>query len=390
MRRNNTADIRVNNLNAIWNVLQHQHTLTRQLIAQNTGLSLMSITNLVDQLKRNGAIRILPPESDGRKQAGRKAEVIQIDTRYFLWLIINLTDLHLRYSLINFRREIFYSSEENIPTSSSGYLNHYYSFIKQVSLEIQPYMDRIAGVAVIVPGPYDADADLIKNARIPELNTIPIKGTIQPFLEKQEIYVDEDVKFAARSYAEVHMDVSSVYYLYIGEGVGGALMHNGMLYRGLNSMAGDLGILLSKKGKTFEEEVSLRSFAKKLIFEDMDDKREDQLLLILKQIYHDDSKRYFEACNEVAEIIAEMLEIVEAMLDPHVVVLDCCYTQWIQKQFESMIKSYKENRLLWRKQPLLSAIPLSIPAAYLGAVKILERKWLKNINNQEIYKEEMA
>ena len=72
-----------------------------------------------------------------------------------------------------------------------------------------------------------------------------------------EYYVDEDVKFAVRSFSDliVSKQCEVLYYLYIGEGVGGAAVHGGNMLRGLNAAAGDAGHLLSSEGVTYSYKV---------------------------------------------------------------------------------------------------------------------------------------
>ena len=77
MKPRETADIRVSNLQAVLEALQRADGATRTGLAAATGLSLMSISNLVDQLSRSGLVRVeAQAEPVARKGAGRRAELL--------------------------------------------------------------------------------------------------------------------------------------------------------------------------------------------------------------------------------------------------------------------------------------------------------------------------
>ena len=64
------------------------------------------------------------------------------------------------------------------------------------------------------------------------------------------VYIDEDVKYAARanlSMVENAME-KTLAYVYIGEGVGGAFLVNGRILMGAHSMAGEVSRMLIGDG----------------------------------------------------------------------------------------------------------------------------------------------
>ena len=172
----------------------------------------------------------------------------------------------------------------------------------------------------MAPGPYDAGTDTVFNKRLPELDGLRLKETLRAAFGNKAMYVDEDVKFAARAYAERYAaDDGVMHYVYIGEGVGGAITYNGRIVRGLNAVAGDVGQIATADG-TFEEKACLRAFAASVLREDIAGKDEGEILSLLSDAQKTSREKYRAALSEKAALTASVLSEVAWLSDPHVVV----------------------------------------------------------------------
>ena len=139
-----------------------------------------------------------------------------------------------------------------------------------------------------------------------------------------EYYVDEDVKFAVRAFDALTQQNTCelLYYLYIGEGVGGAAVHNGNLLRGLNATAGDAGQLLGPHG-IYENDLSQQAFAARLGL--CGDTGRDVQATDIAQVAAQSPERYRQALCQSAQSAADMLHGVLWLLDPTHIVIDCRY-----------------------------------------------------------------
>ena len=91
------SSIRKQNILKILDLLTCQSPRTRHSLAEATGLSLMTVTNLVDQLKEQQVLELAPVPRPGgeRRISGRKAENISLCGGGHAWLIIDLSGKHI-------------------------------------------------------------------------------------------------------------------------------------------------------------------------------------------------------------------------------------------------------------------------------------------------------
>ena len=240
---------------------------------------------------------------------------------------------------------------------------------------------ELLGVAIVTPGPYEILSDTVSNQRIPQLNGVKIKALFRRCLGEYEYYVDEDVKFAVRAFSDLMVSPGCevLFYLYIGEGVGGAAVHGGNMLRGLNATAGDAGHLIAGSRSTFESHLSTEAFARLLGMpeEPSAQRLQDALLRMAEE----QPRRYDEALDVMAKTTAEMLHGVLWMLDPTHVIIDCVYARPREDAFVQAVKCHlkqlfaDEKRLL----PQIARSDLGVSSVLRGAVHVLQRAWLERI-----------
>lgn len=233
----------------------------------------------------------------------------------------------------------------------------------------------------IAPGPYEISSDTVNNQRLPQLNQVRIKELFRRCLGHYEYYVDEDVKFAVRSFSDpvVLNQCEVLYYLYIGEGVGGAAVHRGNMLRGLNATAGDAGRLIDRQGNIYENRLNTEAFLH--LLDIPVSLPPEELHKTLRRIAKEQPLQYASALELMASVTAEMLHSVLWILDPTHIVIDCVYAQPDGKSFVQMVKKYLaklfqgEPRIL----PHLFPCPPGVSSVLRGAVRVLQSAWLDRI-----------
>lgn len=380
--------IRKQNIFRLWEVLDSRPYVTRQELAEKTALSLMTVTNFVDHLNRYHVLSFSSPALEktvGRKATGRRADIISLNRADHAWLLVDLTDKHFRFFVLALDKTVLYSSPAWDYDENRNYQLNLLNFLRRCRTYADKELKKreILGVGIVVPGPYDIAADTVHNKRMPELNQIAIKETLRKELGMYDYYVDEDVKFAVRAYMFLAAQSESelLYYLYIGEGVGGAASHTGNVLRGLNAAAGDAGQILMNADTSFEEVLSLRAFAQMLALKDMDRLSEDALLEKMDAFAYEDPQRYREALLKAAALTARMLYSVVWILDPKQIVIDCRYARPMEDEYFDRVKESLSSAL----GGALSVMPELIKALHdrrsvlSGAVQVLAREWIKRI-----------
>ena len=104
-------------------------------------------------------------------------------------------------------------------------------------------IEEVRGIGAAFPSHVDfADGVLLETADLYQLNNIPVRGMLEDRLNLP-IYIDNDSNAAAL--AEHRLGAGRGYrdmiYVTIATGVGGGLILNGDLYRGIHGSAGEIG-----------------------------------------------------------------------------------------------------------------------------------------------------
>jgi len=167
-----------------------------------------------------------------------------------------------------------------------------------------------------------------------------------------------------------------LYYLYIGEGVGGAAVHSSNMLRGLNATAGDAGQLTMPSGVTYESLLSLSAFGASLGCCAQDNKH---LLQQLMDYAASHPQAYLSALESAAQTTADMLYSVLWILDPSRIVIDCRYALSFQDAFMDSIAKNVAARLYASKKkvPLFVPAPQGMSSVIRGAVQVLQREWIE-------------
>ena len=376
------SSIRKQNLCKMLDLLTLAPAMTRQELAEAAGLSQMTVTNLVELLKKQGVLRLttVPRDENSRYAQGRKAQAISLCGDRKAWLIADISNRQFSMTLAGFDVEILMELHDH---RQGDDLRRLESFLCEGGIRVQKALsDReLLGVAIITPGPYEISSDTVNHQRLPQLDGVRIKELFRRCLGHYEYYVDEDVKFAVRSFTDLTAlnQHKVLYYLYIGEGVGGAAVHDGYMLRGLNSSAGDAGRLIDRHGSIYESRLNTEAFLQLLDIPKSLSRKE--LRETLQRIARDQPLRYASALDTMASVTAEMLHSVLWMLDPTHIIIDCIYAQPDGSSFAQMVEKHLTRLFQGEPRILPSLLPCSstVSSALRGAVRVLQKAWLDRI-----------
>ncbi len=376
------SSIRRQNLEKVLDLLTLAPAMTRQELADATNLSQMTVTNLVELLKKQGVLRLTPMQRDeaSRHPQGRKADAISLSGEKKAWLIVNISSRQFSMKMLGFDLSLLLELHDD---QQGEYLPRLENFLQESHPKVQGALQHreLLGVAIVTPGPYEISSDTVNNQRLPQLNGVRVKELFRRCLGPYEYYVDEDVKFAVRAFTDLTVlpECEVLYYLYIGEGVGGSAVHGGNMLRGLNATAGDAGHLLDRGGATFESRLSTEAFLRQM--DVSEPVSAEKLSGFLEALAQEHPQRYAAALDEMAAITAKMLHGVLWMLDPTHIIVDCVYAHPQEDTFIAAVKKHLqqhfdgENRLL----PQLLPCEPGVSSVRRGAVSVLQRAWLERI-----------
>jgi len=369
------SSIRKQNLTRVLDLLAMSPAMTRQELAESAGLSQMTVTNLVDLLREQGVLNFRPIHRECAAQ-GRKADAISLTGCKKAWLLVDISNRQFSMTLLGFDLAVLLTLQDD---GRGEYIPRLEGFLRASMAQVLPALAgrELLGVAIVTPGPYEISSDTVYNQRLPQLNDVKIKELFRRCMGDYDFYVDEDVKFAVRAFADLidqkHCEV--LYYLYIGEGVGGAAVHGGNMLRGLNATAGDAGHLIDRRGATYESRLSTEAFAGLLGLTDSPAPE------TLSQLAQADPARYDAALDDMAAIAADMLHGVLWMLDPTHIIIDCVYARPRGDAFVQAVEKHLRTRYAGENRTLPQLFPgaSGMSSVLRGAVRVLQKAWLDRI-----------
>lgn len=371
--------VKIQNRKLVFKELAQNDNITRTEIATRCGLSMATVSTIVEEFVKRG---LVIEEKDTSSTVGRKPNFLRLRPSVQK---IGTIDLTSEQSFIFMLKDMTLQTDVSIhhaydPSQSFGQNLHL--FLSRVADELQTNYKEVewVGVGISVPGPYQADQDTVRNKRIPYLNNIHIKQEIKPYFPEGSVVIDQDVKFALKSELVHLQDVEdkTVFLFHLGEGVGGALSIAGTVYGGASGFAGDIGQMMVENGVNLEQLVNWQYFV-----------RQASLACGLDRIdEHEVVSLYLSGEENVRQIVDEVVRnLVTAMINlawlynPHIVILDGKY-RMLGETFICKIHEQVQERLhvdLVRDMNIIYS-QTDEKSTLMGAAATIREQWLESFN----------
>lgn len=344
MSKLSLGSIKRESIRAIFSQITHNETITRLRIAESTGLSLMTVGKVIDVLLEK---EMIIQEKQMTSEVGRKAGVVSLNRDNRI-IILDLTSRKFVLGVYDLALDKLHLDEFTFDSCIPYFDNlRRYMYLVKKYINMTKDTMRTIGICVSAPGVYDPAADLISNKRIPELNTIFLKKTIEGILGYPVDYIDRNARLAAISNIEniPDYDRKVAVYIHIGEGVGGTIMINGDIVIGLNNLSGEVAnLIISEDGKTLEEILTKADLPKRLVYINK---------LIYNIIWH---------------------------IDPHHIIIE--YDNLEKDSYELFYKNLEKIPGMFehikRTLPEIQIVSPSIQHSHRGACIVMREKWIEN------------
>lgn len=237
----NREQVRQHNLSAILRLLRQFGTMSRSALTQRTGLNRSTISDLVTELQELGLIT--ESEASATQGVGRPSLMVSFSDEVVVFAVNPETDattvgvVTLSGKVIDKVRH----THQSVPTATES-VETATKLIAELRASM-PASYRIAGIGVAIPGQIRVEDGVVRLA--PHLNWVEV-----PFarmLHQQTglpVFIDNDASLG--SIAERDLGAgrgySEIVYLFGGAGgIGGGVIHGGILLRGAAGYAGELG-----------------------------------------------------------------------------------------------------------------------------------------------------
>ncbi|MGI6336405.1 MAG: ROK family protein [Eubacteriales bacterium] len=251
MKKLNVSLVRARNIVEITNAIAEHEGISRAEIAERASVSVMTVSNIMEVLLRNGAVY----ETERRTEnVGRNPALVYFSRTKWM-MVLDLTELNFSCNFMSLELAPFdvlnYTFDNAVP-----YAENLERFLRQMQTrgeDLNLRSGECLGISVCLPSVYKAESDSTDCLRIPALSQIPIKATIRKFFDCTVI-ASADALLAGIACNEELKQYApySLLYLSIGKTVRGALVHEGNVVMGTDGYAGDLGQMVLSCGERLE------------------------------------------------------------------------------------------------------------------------------------------
>lgn len=235
--------VRVLNEQAVLETILQDGPISRPAIARKTGLSLPTVTSLVDELD---SIGLISAQGQVFGNVGRPALLYSVNPRAGYVFAVDLGSPKIVAGVTNLFGEVL--AETTAPPDGESPDSLVLQLVElHTSLrERAGFGLQTSGAACIaVPGVWDPQSDTVGAAfNLPVLGDMHLQATAQRALGLP-VVIENDVNLAAvgESWKGRAQGQSTFVAFYIGTGIGMGIVIGGEVYRGRTGAAGEIGLL---------------------------------------------------------------------------------------------------------------------------------------------------
>ncbi|MFT8988095.1 MAG: ROK family transcriptional regulator [Bifidobacterium psychraerophilum] len=234
------SSLREANRATLLKTVRNYGAMTQVELAENTGLSTATVSNLVRQLVDEDVV-----ETKATIRNGRRATLVALTRRQGIGVGVHIERRHMRVVLMDFAKVVL--SERGMPLA----LNHrpdstierIMVLIKEMVSAIGAAIDEIVGIGLAVGAPLDYRTHAVAIPGI--LHGWEGLDLTVPFRTAFNVPVNVDNDANASAFTEMRIGaangVDNFVYIHADDGVGSGIVINGRLLRGITGLAGEIG-----------------------------------------------------------------------------------------------------------------------------------------------------
>jgi predicted NBD/HSP70 family sugar kinase len=213
--------------------------LSKPELAKRTGLSLPTISKLVDDLEKNARLSSVGRTGTG---AGRKAMLYETNRNSGCILACYYQEGSFLCRLADMLNNTIYEQRFPLdPGSAKKALNSTFHAIDFL-VEQAPATVKIIGIGL--PGVVQPGGGLLAIPQIGVWENFNLEKALRARY-KTAVYIENGVKLSAMGYFSTYLrdKQDNIVYLYVGNGVGSGIILNKQLYRGSENFSGEIGFM---------------------------------------------------------------------------------------------------------------------------------------------------
>ena len=229
----------------ILNYIRRHGSVSKAIIARNTGITPPTVTNICTVLAQKGLIY---EDRQERSALGRPSMLLKFNEQKEMMLIVHVRTHKIVMYVVQAGGIILNKVETSIIGSTiDEIMNQIYRGIEEVLGDIRW---SIAVIGLILRGPVDSQKGISIYSPNVKWNNIPFKYILEERLHLPT-YVENDVRCLANGeyYFGSGKDIDNLLVLKFSYGLGVSLVYKGTVYRGFNDCAGEVGYTVIDMGE---------------------------------------------------------------------------------------------------------------------------------------------
>jgi glucokinase-like ROK family protein len=236
------ALVRQINLSLVMNILRTQAPISRAALAQATGLNKATVSDLVFDLMERGFIREVGMKSSG---TGRPATLLTLHPAAGFIVSCEIAVDFIEVLVTDFAPEVVWQVKERISPEQGqqAILERTLALLFQAIERGQAAATSLFGVAIGVPGMVDSESGTLLFAPNLGWNNVELLDFFKKANFGAPVFVDNEANLAAlgEHYFGAARGYDNVLYLSGNIGLGGGVVRDGHLCRGVSGVASEFG-----------------------------------------------------------------------------------------------------------------------------------------------------
>jgi glucokinase-like ROK family protein len=240
-RTGDQALVREINLSIILNCLRETSPLSRAQLAEITGLNKTTVSSLVRELIVRQFVREIGFDSSG---GGRPAVLLELNPDAGCIIGLEIGVDFILAILTDFKAHVLWRHREDTDQAEGqeAILTRALDIVRQALGVGESTHSPVLGIGVGIPGLVDISSGTLLFAPNLKWHDVPLREIFAQAFDVP-IFVDNDANVAAlgERYFGAAQRSKGFVYLSIGVGLGGGIVLDGQLYRGIGGYAGEIG-----------------------------------------------------------------------------------------------------------------------------------------------------
>ncbi|PYB72441.1 ROK family transcriptional regulator [Rhizobium wuzhouense] len=239
LRGTNQETGRPYNRRIVLEAIRLRGPITRGDIARSVGLTVQTVSTIVRELEDEGLILSAQKAPEGR---GIPPSTLTINPDGGHALGIHVTPLGIEAALVNLRGDVLESLRRDVLNATP---EDAFSIISELvqQLKASPRCGRLLGAGLALPGPFDVESmSFVGSTTMTGWKNVDIRQHLAD-ATGLPAFIENDMAAAAlgEQLYGLGQQLSDYYYLFFSVGLGGAMMHEGAVFRGAWGNAGEIG-----------------------------------------------------------------------------------------------------------------------------------------------------